>query len=175
MAAPGPTPKFFEGITDPPSYPYRRDNVSVACLTGSLQRTSDYKEFPPPGNGDPGYFEFIFKVVPRVRDYVLGYAGYPGLRWLLGNIITGLKQRFNATHLAVLSQRLGNDKNFTEQVAVLNIMKVGPKLQQTVVEQGDFVMVKKESRTFPAQVLHLYMSLVDGEELLTVRPVRSSL
>jgi hypothetical protein len=80
--------------------------------------------------------------------------------------------RFRAKHLAVLSRKVGNINTYTEQVAVLNIMKVGSKFNRAVVETGDFVLVNKAEHVVPARVQHLYMSLVDGGHLLVVQPVR---
>jgi hypothetical protein len=79
-----------------------------------------------PGEPDPRCSEFQYIVVPRVKQFIFTYSGFSGLRWLLGNTISGLKFHFRATHLAVTSLFDGTDQRYREQVAVLDVMKVGP-------------------------------------------------
>jgi hypothetical protein len=167
-----PAPSFFPAADEGKSYPFKRDEVSDACLHGSLAPSEEWKEFPPPGRGDPGYYEFIVRVLPTFRDFLLCYTGFAALRHFLGYFISGMIHRFNAKHLAVVSQKVGTDKTYREQVAVLKVVKVGSKQQQSVVEKGDFVVVKRDYRSCPALVEGVFMSLVDGQELLVVQPVR---
>jgi hypothetical protein len=168
-------PSFFTVDDEGKTYPFKRDEVSDACLHGSLTRSDEWQEFPPPGRGDPGYFEFIVRVLPTLRDFLLCYSGFAALRHFLGYFISGMIHRYNAKHLAVIGQKVGNDNNYREQVAVLKVVKVGSKQHQSVVEKGDFVVVKRNDQSCPALVKGVFMSLVDGEELLVVQPVRSKL
>jgi hypothetical protein len=161
----------------------RLDNLTHACLFGNLKASKEWELFSAAGEPDPGYLEFQTRIVPRLKKFIFGYKGFPSLRWMLGQIVSGLSRLFGATHLATTSLYDGTDLPYREHVAVHDVMKVGPtgkgmgKNSRNVVEAGDFIVVtrldKKMVYKVACQVLKMFSSLLDGQQWLLVQPVRA--
>jgi hypothetical protein len=161
------------------------NNLTDAKLFGCLKKTAHWQPFLVPGEADPGYLEFQTRVVPRVTKFIFGYQGFTGLRWMLGQVVSGLRKFLGAKHVATTSVYDGTDQPYREHVALLDVIKVGStqkgkgKGSRNVVEAGDFIFVarpdKKQIRKVVCQVKNCYVSLVDGLQWLLVQPVRALL